>query len=252
MNRVVPMVQSPLRIVSLVPSITELLYDLGLEERVVGITKFCVHPDYWRKCKKVVGGTKTLKLDVLLKLEPDWVIGAKEENDRMQMETLMGRVPVFMSDVSTVDDAIDLIRSIGAICGVKEKAKELADSVEQHLHNISLKASGRVAYLIWDNPLMCAGEGTYIHSILSWMGYTNVVAGVCHGRYPELTLEELKSLKPEMIFLSSEPYPFGDKHLELFGRYFSDSNVICVDGEMLSWYGSRMLKIRIPNQHAAL
>lgn len=252
MNREVSLGQCPLRIVSLVPSISELLFDLGLEERVFGITKFCIHPSHWIKTKTIVGGTKTLKTDVISKLSPDLIIGAKEENERNQIELLMKIAPVYMADVKTIHDALDLICSLGDICGVTELSQPLSVAVERHLSSIQHKTKGRVAYLIWNRPLMCAGAGTYIHSVLTWMGYENVLSLNVDSRYPEMTVDALRALHPDTIFLSSEPYPFCEKHIVEFKAFFPGCDIRCVDGEMFSWYGSRMLRIKIPDENVSL
>ena len=252
MNRDVPLSQCPQRIVSLVPSISELLFDLGLEERVVGITKFCIHPSQWIKTKTIVGGTKTLKTEVISALAPDLIIGAKEENERNQIEPLMKMSPLYIADVKTIHDALDLIRSLGAICGVTELSQPLSVAVERHLLSIQHKTKGRVAYLIWNRPLMCAGAGTYIHSVLTWMGYENVLSLNTDSRYPEMTVEALRALYPDIIFLSSEPYPFCEKQKVEFQAFFPQADIRCVDGEMFSWYGSRMLRIQIPDEHVSL
>jgi len=236
----------PQRIVSLVPSITELLFDLGLEERVVGVTKFCVHPNGWRKSKVIVGGTKTLSVETIARLNPDLIIAAKEENEWDQIEVISAFSPVWVSNVITVEDAFDLIKSLGAVCGVVERARELSGVIESHFQSLYHAAWGEVVYVIWNKPLMCAGRDTYINSLLRWLGYKNLAEGIEGSRYPEVTMDQLVNLKPEKIFLSSEPYPFKNEHLQYFQRHLPDTVVQLVDGEMFSWYGSRMLTLRLP------
>jgi len=252
MLREVQLPRCPLRLVSLVPSISELLFDLGLEERIVGITKFCIHPAHAIKNKTIVGGTKSLKLDVISKLSPDLIIGAKEENDRKQIEELSDIAPVYIADVKSIDDALFLIESLGEICDVTAQSKQLSAAIQMRLADIHQKATGKVAYLIWNEPMMCAGGDTYIHSILTWMGYHNVASSITDSRYPEITLDQLRALNPDKIFLSSEPFPFRDKHLKPFQTDFPLCDIRCVDGELFSWYGSRMLRILVPDEHVAL
>jgi ABC-type Fe3+-hydroxamate transport system substrate-binding protein len=249
MHREVLLARCPLRMVSLVPSISELLFDLGLDERVVGITKFCVHPAHGIKTKTIVGGTKTLKVGVISALAPDLILGAKEENDREQIERLMEIAPVYMADVKSIYDAILLIQSLGEICGIAETSRQLSEKIKDHLPSIHQKTNGKVAYLIWQQPLMCAGVDTYIHSVLTWMGYENVATALTHSRYPEISWEELREMSPDKVFLSSEPFPFKDNHIAQFKKHLPDCDIRCVDGEMFSWYGSRMLRLKIPNEH---
>ena len=252
MNRELRLAMRPTRIVSLVPSISELLFDIGVEDRVVGVTKFCVHPSHWLATKTIVGGTKTLKTEVISMLAPDLIIGAKEENERDQIEMLTEIAPVFMADVKCIQDATALVEVIGEICGVAETSRRLCNDIQLHLSGLQHKATGKVAYLIWNQPMMCVGSDTYIDSVLTWMGYENVASALSGSRYPEITMNVLKSLNPDKIFLSSEPYPFRDKHISQFQMDFPNCDVRLVDGEMFSWYGSRMLRIQIPNEHGSL
>src|SRR6185437_6810940 len=117
----------PRRIISLVPSQTELLYDLGLDGTVVGITKFCVHPNEWFRNKKRVGGTKTLHLNIIEELQPDLIIANKEENTREQIETLSTAYPVWVSNIQTISDGLDMIRKVGELVGKSTEAALLAN-----------------------------------------------------------------------------------------------------------------------------
>jgi ABC-type Fe3+-hydroxamate transport system substrate-binding protein len=232
----------PKRIVSLVPSQTELLHDLDLEEEVTGITKFCVHPASWFRSKTRVGGTKTVNSGKIATLNPDLILGNKEENDQTQIEALAERYPVWLSDIKTLDDALDMIRSVGALCDKTEKADKLARDIRmafndiRHLHDLPTGA----IYLIWRKPYMAAGGDTFINSMMESAGFYNVLAH--KGRYPTITPEILAELKPEWILLSSEPYPFGEKHIAQLKEICPGARVVLVDGTMFSWYGSRLLQ----------
>ncbi len=233
----------PKRIISLVPSQTELLHYLGLEEEVIGITKFCVHPEEWFRSKKRVGGTKTANLEKIAELKPDLIIGNKEENQKEQIEALSEKYPVWMSDIKTLEDAFEMIEKIGILTNRTKKATELSNVLRQKFVNLSEgqvgKANLKVAYFIWKDPYMVAGGGTFIHEILKNCGFLNVYGDV--DRYPEIQLENLKTEKPDLIFLSSEPYPFKEKHFDVFEKACPDAKILVVDGEMFSWYGSRLL-----------
>jgi len=237
MNRRVEVVLDPLRIVSLVPSQTELLYDLGLNEQVVGITKFCIHPKQWHQKKKRIGGTKNLKIKEIIDLNPDLIIGNKEENTSSDIHALSDYCPVWMSDVNSVADAIEMINEIGALTNTIEKATPLAQEVNEKFQSISrIGSNKKVLYCIWDEPTMVVGRDTYIHSVMESIGFVNCIE---KSRYPAVS--NFEDVKPDLIFLSSEPFPFTESHVKKYQTLFPKSKVLLVDGEMFSWYGSRMI-----------
>jgi ABC-type Fe3+-hydroxamate transport system substrate-binding protein len=224
--------------VSLVPSQTELLAYLGLENNVVGITKFCIHPREWYHTKRRIGGTKNLKIQEIIELKPDLIIGNKEENTKLDIESLADRFPVWMSDVNSVDDALIMIKEIGELTNTVQKATKLSQEINQNFQSLSRIGNNRkVLYCIWDDPTMTAGRETYIHSILSKIGFVNVIE---QSRYPAITADI--DLQPEVVLLSSEPFPFTDNHVKKYQNIFPNADVQLVDGEMFSWYGSRMLE----------
>lgn len=229
----------PKRIISLVPSQTELLYDLGLSNRVVGVTRFCVHPAHWRKKKQIVGGTKQQRTEVIKALKPDLVIANKEENEKSSIEELMDFCPVYVSDVSKIDDALKMIADIGELTDTTSKAREIVEQIEASFLNIkSLENNLSVAYCIWKDPWMWVGKDTFINDMLSHCGFSNLIT---QDRYPEIEIGTLLNQKPDIIFLSSEPYPFQQKHLESIKSQFNNTEISIVDGEIFSWYGSRLL-----------
>lgn len=230
----------PQRIVSLVPSQTELLADLDLGERVVGITKFCVHPEHWRKTKAIVGGTKKFDLDVIRSLQPDLIIGNKEENYQEGIGVLSQEFPVWMSDIVTVADALEMMRCVGGITQQQERAQSIITGIQQAFRSHQKIPPRKTLYLIWRKPWMAAASGTFIHEMMNLAGLTNCAVQL--DRYPELTSGEIKDLSPEVILLSSEPYPFKEKHIEELKQLCPDAKVILADGELFSWYGSRMQK----------
>lgn len=232
----------PERIISLVPSQTELLYDLGLDSEVVGITKFCVHPEKWFRAKTRVGGTKTLHIDQIKALHPDLIIANKEENTREQIEALQAFTEVYVSDILHIPDALQMIRTVGALTGKSEAAVKMAEAISIRFDELKKISSvpKRVAYLIWKDPFMAVGKDTFIHDMLEVSGWNNVFED--QSRYPETTVEDIRRRNPELVLLSSEPYPFGKKHLAELQAVLPTSRLMLVDGEMFSWYGSRMLK----------
>jgi len=239
-GRVISLSNPPRRIISLVPSITELLFDLGLENEVVGITKFCIQPEIWFRTKTRVGGTKNVHMDLVASLHPDIIIANKEENVKEQIEQLEKIAPVWTSDITTFEDAMQMIKSIGEITNTREKALSLILHI---VKNFSQLETGNrhlaTAYLIWRNPYMTIGGDTFINDMLNKCGLQNVFENL--NRYPEITIEQLVAANPQLILLSSEPYPFKEKHIEELKPFFSNSKITLVDGEMFSWYGSRMI-----------
>ena len=230
----------PKRIVSLVPSQTELLWDFGLQDELVGITKFCIHPPDMFKLKDRVGGTKTLNLNKIRSLKPDLIIGNKEENEYAQINELQKEFPVWMSDIYNLKDAYKMISDIGELVNKKNEANVLISEIQKSFSLIK-KHHKTVLYLIWKNPYMAAGKSTFIGDVLNEMGLMNVLE-TNDLRYPEVSLENIKNLNPELIFLSSEPFPFNEKHINELRQIAPNATIKLVDGELFSWYGSRLLK----------
>ncbi len=255
------------RIISIVPSQTEVLYDLGLEETVAGITKFCVHPEGWFRTKTRVGGTKELKMDIIRDLQPDLIIANKEENVKEQVEELSLHYPVWVSDINSLEDALEMIGQIGKIVDRETRASEMITTIMENFSKLQLHLSPEVitgdlkskddlttfgyrlptlnsrlktVYLIWQNPFMTAGGDTFIHSMLEAAGFENIFRN--KKRYPELDLSELLAAGCELLLLSSEPFPFKQKHIDELQPYLPDTKILLVDGEMFSWYGSRLLQ----------
>jgi ABC-type Fe3+-hydroxamate transport system substrate-binding protein len=228
----------PQRIISLVPSQTELLADLGLGDRVVGVTKFCVHPDSWHAKKTKIGGTKMFDFEQIKSLNPDLIIGNKEENYQEGINQLREEFPVWMSDIVTIADAFKMIQQIGELTDSSAKAKELTHLIEVNFSGIKKLQSLRTLYLIWRKPWMAAAPGTFIHEMISIAGLENCLLD--KTRYPEFTNDQIMALKPELVLLSSEPYPFKQRNVDEISLLCPDAKVILVDGEMFSWYGSRL------------
>lgn len=239
-GRQIDVAETPKRIISLVPSQSELLYDLGLTEEVVGITKFCVHPKEWFESKTRIGGTKNPDLDKIRSLNPDLIIANKEENMEEHVLELAKDFPVYVSDVKDLPSACEMINRVGEMLGKAENGKDIVEKINAGFAGISKKESMRAAYLIWRNPYMTVGGDTFINHLLEACGLENVFAN--QKRYPQTLLEEIKSLKPDVLFLSTEPYPFQEEHKEEMQRFLPDIKIKFIDGEMFSWYGSRLLK----------
>ena len=241
LNRRIRLDRLPQRIVSLVPSQTELLADLGLGNEVVGITKFCIHPDHWFRSKTRVGGTKDVHPDRIAGLQPDLIIANKEENIKEQIESLSTNYPIWISDVNDLGSALQMIQGLGELTGTVQEALRISSQIQLSFTSFPPVGSAiRVAYLIWKDPYMTVGSDTFIHDMLTRCGYTNVFADSV--RYPVVSVEELKSRQCDLIFLSSEPYPFREKDAMELQAALGNSRIRMVDGEFFSWYGSRLLQ----------
>lgn len=234
-----------MRIVSLVPSLTELLHALGAGDRVVGITKFCLHPPEWFRSKTRIGGTKDVDLERVKNLRPDLIIANREENVREQIQALARDFEVLLTDISTWEQALQAIEQIGQRIGAERAAEHLTEQLQKRRRLWEEKRGGlqiprlRAAYFIWRNPYMVAASGTFIDEMLRIAGFVNVFAH--RSRYPEVSAEDLQAARPEALLLSSEPYPFRDKHLEELRALCPQARPVLVDGELFSWYGSRLL-----------
>ena len=233
----------PKRIVSLVPSQTELLFDLGLDEEVIGITKFCTHPIDNVKGVAKIGGTKKFDFEKIAQLKPDLIIGNKEENYLEGIDQLKQDYPVWMSDIVTLDDSLEMIEQIGVMVGFENIAIKMAENIKRStndlVHNQNTRLNKTVAYFIWQKPYMVAGSDTFIDEMLKLCGLNNIFAD--QDRYPETTLEDLQKQKPEVVMLSTEPYPFKETHVKELQAQLPDSKVIIVDAMYFSWYGSRLM-----------
>ena len=230
--------QIPTKIISLVPSITELLADLGLENETVGITKFCVHPTNWYKNKIRIGGTKNVNISLVKTLQPDLIICSKEENIKEQVDELAAEFPVLLTDVCNFEDAIAMIKTIGNITQKNKEAENIISAIETDFKKLDFASKNTAAYIIWNNPLMTIGNDTFIHNMMQHAGFENVFADA--ERYPSISIEDLQQKNPDVILLSSEPYPFKEKHIAKFQALLPNTKILLVDGEIFSWYGSRM------------
>jgi ABC-type Fe3+-hydroxamate transport system substrate-binding protein len=242
MGRTVAVPDFPKKIISLVPSQTELLYDLGLKDRIAGQTLFCIHPKQHFKSAAKVGGTKKLNIQAIRDLQPDLIIGNKEENELSQIQELEKEFPVWMSDIYNLPDALEMIRQIGIVVSKQDKAEALVQKIEAGFNKIkSIQTKSlKVLCFIWRKPYMVAGRNTFINDMLKYCGLENAITER-NSRYPEIDAENISSLKPDVIFLSSEPYPFKEKHIEEITHLCPSAKIRIVDGEMFTWYGSRLV-----------
>ncbi len=235
MQRTVEIKSTVSRIISLVPSQTELLVDLGLKNQLVGITKFCIHPKTLRKEIPLIGGTKKINREKIAELSPEIIIGNKEENQEEDIRWLMDRFPVWMSDIYTLNDALSMIKSVGELCNISLKANEIISQIEANFNTIQPIEKANVLYLIWKNPFLAAGKNTFIDSLFPLLGLENCII---ENRYPEV---DFTKIQPDYIFLSSEPFPFKEKHIIELQQLFPFAKIVLVDGEYFSWYGSRLI-----------
>jgi ABC-type Fe3+-hydroxamate transport system substrate-binding protein len=239
LNNAVEINFPPERIVSIVPSQTEFLFDLGLKNEVVGITRFCIHPENTVANATRIGGTKTVNIEAVRALKPDLIIGNKEENELENIQELRKEFPVWMSDISTPEQAYEMMVKLGEICGRQAEANTIIDTIKTSFSKLDAIGKNRTAaYFIWRKPYMVAASGTFINSIMAMAGFKNAFAG--RARYPEMELSDLQAVSPDIIMLSSEPYSFKPMHMAEFAEVCPQAKIIIVDGELFSWYGSRL------------
>lgn len=226
------------RLISLVPSLTELLIDLGLKDHLMGRTRFCIHPENEVQDIEIIGGTKNPNINKIIELEPDFILCNKEENRKVDIEQLQEHFKVYLTDISTIEDAILEIHSLSQTLGVKDQADLLIHKIMETLNQRPSTKIMTAAYLIWKDPWMTVGNDTYIHDVMEQYSLRNVFGD--KTRYPNTSPEELRSLNPDLILLSSEPFPFKQNHIEELKGHCPESNIQLINGEWFSWYGSRM------------
>ena len=229
-----------MKIISLVPSITETLFDFGLTaDEVIGRTKFCIHPSDLVSNVKIIGGTKNLNIDKIRSLKPELIIANKEENEKIQVEELMKDFKVWVTDIETLQDNADFISELGKVLNKEDLAKDYNQKIASVFNQIKVSQTKRIAYLIWKNPYMTVGSDTFIHEVLQKLGFENLFKN--KKRYPEVSVEELK--RADLILLSSEPFPFQQKHIDELRREIPNTEIVLVDGEAFSWFGTHLMKV---------
>ncbi|SHF44877.1 ABC transporter substrate-binding protein [Chryseobacterium takakiae] len=230
-----------MKVVSLVPSITEALFDLGLtENEVIGRTKFCIHPSERVKRVPVIGGTKNINIEKIKALQPDLILANKEENVKEQVEALMNDFKVMVTNVENIEDNYYLLKTLGKLFNKEEKAQCFNLKIYDVLNEAKINCKIKVAYLIWKSPYMTIGSDTFIHKILDEIGFENIFKD--QNRYPVIETEDLK--EAEIIMLSSEPFPFKEKHMEELKLFYPAKKIMIVDGEAFSWYGTHLAKCK--------
>ncbi len=249
LGREVTVPDPPRRVVSLIPSVTEICFALGAGDRIVGITRFCTEPPAGVAGKVRVGGEKNPDLDLIRSLQPDLVIANVEENRKADVEALAGSgIPVYIIFPRTVGEGAGLLRDLGGLLGEPTAGDALAARVEAALEEVAGLRAGRrpvrVFCPIWKNPWMACNRDTYVHDVLLTCGGENITAEKPE-RYPRVTLEEVAAAAPEVILLPDEPFRFGPKHTPLFQAFpampaVRAGRVYCIDGKWISWYGPRM------------
>ncbi|MCG5105327.1 ABC transporter substrate-binding protein [Oceanobacillus alkalisoli] len=240
LGRLVPLVRKPERIISFVPAITETMYHLGLDKKIVGRTRFCKFPEDKVQHAVNIGGTKDMKLDRIHELKPDLIIAEKEENTKEMVETLEKHYPVFVFEVQHFKDVFPMIEDIGRLTDREKAAIQLMQQIKNAFQVLPHGKNNRVAYVIWQKPYMVVGKDTYINSLLEEMGFSNPFTEA-EGRYPMVNEKDFKKAKLDEVFLATEPFPFREKHLDVFEKMLPHTKVRIVDGEMF-WYGAKMVE----------
>lgn len=233
--------EPPTRIISLVPSLTDLLHGLGLDDEVVGLTRFCERPDGWQEAKAIVGGTKQVDAERVARLQPDLILANQEENTRADVQALSDHAPVYVTDVSTVDEATAMIRRVRQLVDRDKEARQMATTIAERFAALPAWSSLRAAYIIWRDPYMTVGGDTFIYDVMRHGGFTAPWADAT--RYPEITLDDLAAADLDVILCSTEPFPFHQKDafMDDLRTACPDTPVHVVDGQLFSWYGPRLL-----------
>jgi ABC-type Fe3+-hydroxamate transport system substrate-binding protein len=224
---------APRRVISLVPSLTETLFELGAGESVVAITDFCIFPPDLDRPR--VGGTKNPRVDEIRALQPDLVHMNLEENLRRHADAIEQFAPVFVTEPKSVDDVASMISQLGEIHDRNERAAELAHTLRQEQRSLP-KREFTFACPIWKNPWMWCGGDTYVSHLVEAAGGRNVLQR--HTRYPQLAVEEVQAMKPDVVFLPDEPYVFteadaAEMKAKVIGPF---------PGHLFTWHGTRTIE----------
>lgn len=246
---------NPQRIVSLVPSVTEALFELGLGPRVVGATDWCVHPAAAVADLPRVGGTKNPSLARVLELEPDLVIANQEENRERDVARLRAAgIRVWVTYPRTVADGVALVRELAALGAPRERAEPLCASLETALARARTHAPARrtrVFCAIWKRPWMAVGADTYADDLIALCGGENVFGRAAGGaagerRYPIVDEAQIEAAQPEVVLLPDEPYAFGARDVAELAALATPASeagrIHCLDGTLVSWYGPRIAR----------
>jgi ABC-type Fe3+-hydroxamate transport system substrate-binding protein len=229
-----------MRIVSLVPSVTETLFELGLDDQIIAITRFCRLPAEKVKLKPKVGGTKNPKLDDIVQLKPDVVIMDRDENRKQDAEFLKRNgIDVFATFPRSVEEGIQVIADLGKKFQVVEKANRMIEEIRQRMKMLTIHDRKRALILIWRNPYMTVNRDTYVHAISALFGFDNVFADH-QERYPKLKHEEIVACKAEVVLMPDEPYPFRQRHVEELRAL--EAQFLLFDGTYITWPGYGMLR----------
>ena len=236
-GRQVTIPTTPKRIISICPAITETLFALGLQDEIIGRTKYCIFPEGIVESVETVGGTKEVKEEKIRALQPDLILAEKEENTLEIVHALEKIAPVFVLEVQSIQDAYRFTKTLGALTNKKSEAAQLMDACKAVFPS-SREQVKNAAYVIWRKPYMVVGKSTYINDVLHTLGFHNpfVKEG---SRYPAVTKEGLADANLDVLFLASEPFPYKEKHIEEFQAFLPNTKIVLVEGEMF-WYGSRM------------
>jgi ABC-type Fe3+-hydroxamate transport system substrate-binding protein len=236
-----------MRIISLVPSVTETLFELGLGDQIVAITRWCTRPPEQVRMKPKIGGTKNPKIDQIAQLNPDLVILDCDEN-RMEDAKALEKFGIKTVSIfpKTINDSVKMLQDFGKMFSVETKTEEWIMEIEQRRKAVRRERI-RTLILIWRAPYMTVNFDTYVHSAAQMFGFDNVFAS--HPlRYPKVTAKEIQNANPECVLFPDEPYPFRSKHIEMFKKEFPElkavqtNRLLTFDGSYIAWHGYGTLR----------
>ena len=236
LGRKIDFERPPETVVSLVPSLTKTLSDLGLGEKLAAVTRFCKYPQELVQTLPKIGGPQKVDTQKILGINPGVVLSVKEENNREQVLQLAEKIPVVVFNIRNIDDALRMITTLGRLFSVETKAHTITSRIKKGLANTVFPTKRlTVLYLIWKKPWMAAGKDTFIGSMLQAAGFENLA----NGRYPEVN--ETMMRRASVIMLATEPYPFKEAERKQLAERFPRQKVLIVEGEIFTWFGSYML-----------
>ena len=231
----------PKRIVSLCPSITETLCELGLSDKIIACTDYCIHPIDKVKNINKIGGPKNFSEEKILKLSPDIIFAVKEENDANKIINISKKITTYVFDINSIKEGIELIKALGNIFEIQNIANVFIEKILEGYKNLpKVNSNIQCLYLVWKNPYIAVGSGSFIDSVLNKLNLRNCLRN-SEKKYPKINLNNFEN-NFDLIILPSEPYRFSNKDIEELENVFPEKVIIKVDGEMFSWYGTHQLK----------
>ncbi|MBI9038391.1 MAG: ABC transporter substrate-binding protein [Bacteroidales bacterium] len=241
LGRTICLDKIPKRIVSLCPSITETLCELGLADKIIACTDYCVHPIDVVKNFNKIGGPKNFSEEKILNLKPDIIFAVKEENETCKINRISKKVPTYVFDINSIQEGIEMIKTLGNIFEIQNISDCFIEKMQEGYKNLTkVNSNIKCLYLVWKQPYIAVGGDSFIDSVLYQINIKNCLRN-SKKKYPKIKLKLLEN-QFDLLILPSEPYSFSENDIDGFEKIFPEKEIIKVDGEMFSWYGTHQLK----------